>query len=188
MPKLWTETIEAHRREVHEAIQDRTVELVTANGLRAVTMSQVADATGIGRATLYKYYSDIEAILHAWHQRQVEAHLAELAALRDQASDSFEALESVLEAYAFISHEHQGNELAALVHRGAHVARAEHRLGKLIRDLVAKAAQGGAVRDDVSPEELAQYCLHALTAASQLSSKAAVRRLVAVTLAGLKPG
>lgn len=30
-------------------------------------------------------------------------------------------------------------------------------------------------------------CLHALTAASSLPSKAAVRRLVAVTLAGLRP-
>lgn len=187
VPKLWTETIEAHRREVHETIQDRTAELVTANGLRAVTMSQVADATGIGRATLYKYYPDIEAILHAWHQRQVEAHLAELEAIRDQARDSSEALQNVLEAYAFISHQHQGSELAALVHQGAHMARAEHRLGKLVRDLLAQAAKRGAVRDDVSAEELAQYCLHALTAASQLSSKAAVRRLVAVTLTGLTP-
>ena len=186
VPKLWTETLDAHRREVHEAIQDRTAELVGTNGLRAVTMSQVADAAGIGRATLYKYYSDIEAILLAWHQRQVEGHLGELAALRDEASDPMSALEAVLEAYAFISHQHQGSELAALVHRGAHVARAEHRLGKLVRDIVVQAAHAGAVRDDVSPEELAQYCLHALTAASQLSSKAAVRRLVAVTLGGLK--
>jgi hypothetical protein len=35
--------------------------------------------------------------------------------------------------------------------------------------------------------ELASYCLHALTAAGTLPSKAAVRRLVTVTLAGLHP-
>ena len=35
-------------------------------------------------------------------------------------------------------------------------------------------------------DELASYCLHALTAASSLPSKAAVRRLVKVTLAGLR--
>ena len=188
VPKLWTDTVETHRREVHEAIQSRTAELVEEHGLRAVTMSQVADATGIGRATLYKYYPDIDAILLAWHERQVDAHLAELAALRDQATAPLAALENVLEAYAFISHQHRGSELAALVHRGAHMARAEHRLGKLVRDIVAQAAQAGAGRGDVSPEELAQYCLHALTAASQLSSKAAVRRLVEVTLAGLRAG
>ncbi|MGH2811774.1 MAG: TetR/AcrR family transcriptional regulator, partial [Actinomycetota bacterium] len=45
----------------------------------------------------------------------------------------------------------------------------------------------GDIRDDVSPGELATYCLHALAAASSLSSRAEVRRLVQVTLAGLRP-
>ena len=35
--------------------------------------------------------------------------------------------------------------------------------------------------------ELASYCLHALAAASSLPSAAAIRRLVTVTLAGLRP-
>jgi hypothetical protein len=56
----------------------------------------------------------------------------------------------------------------------------------MIRDLVAEAAEAGELRDDVAPEELASYCLHALTAARSLSSKSAVRRLVTVTLAGLR--
>lgn len=37
------------------------------------------------------------------------------------------------------------------------------------------------------PAELARYCVHALTAASDLKSGGAVSRLVAVTLAGLRP-
>ena len=57
----------------------------------------------------------------------------------------------------------------------------------MIVDLVAEGERTGDIRDDVAPEELANYCLHALTAASSLPSKAAVRRLVAVTLAGLQP-
>jgi len=51
----------------------------------------------------------------------------------------------------------------------------------------AEAAQAGDLRDDVAPDELAAYCLHALSAASVAGSKAAVQRLVAVTLAGLRP-
>jgi hypothetical protein len=43
------------------------------------------------------------------------------------------------------------------------------------------------LRNDVAPDELASYCLHALAAASSLPSKTAVRRLVTVTLAGLRP-
>lgn len=57
----------------------------------------------------------------------------------------------------------------------------------MIRDLLTEAAVTGGVRDDVAPEELASYCLHALTAASSLPSEAAVRRLVTVTLDGLRP-
>jgi hypothetical protein len=56
----------------------------------------------------------------------------------------------------------------------------------LIRDLIAEGANSGQLRNDVAPGELASYCLHALSAASSMPSKAAVRRLVAVTLAGLR--
>ena len=70
--------METHRQEVREAILDATASLVQSRGLLAVTMSDIAEETGIGRATLYKYFPDVETILSAWHQRQVEAHLAEL--------------------------------------------------------------------------------------------------------------
>jgi hypothetical protein len=43
------------------------------------------------------------------------------------------------------------------------------------------------VRGDVAPSELADFCLHALGAAAGLPAKAAVARLVTVTLAGLRP-
>ena len=187
VPKLWNETIEAHRRAVRDATLDTTAALVAEHGLASVTMSKIAEETGIGRATLYKYFPDVEAILVAWHERQVTGHLEHLIAIRDQASDAGERLETVLEAFALISHQRHGTELAALLHRGEHVFRAQQRLSDLIRDLLIEGAATGDLRDDVAPDELASYCLHALTAASSLPSKAAVRRLVTVTLAGLRP-
>jgi hypothetical protein len=48
-------------------------------------------------------------------------------------------------------------------------------------------AQTGEIRADIAPGELAGYCLHALTAAGSLPSEAAVRRLLAVTMSGLRP-
>jgi AcrR family transcriptional regulator len=192
VPKLWNETIEAHRRAVRDAILDTTWALVTEHGLTSVTMSQIAEDTGIGRATLYKYFPDVEAILLAWHQRQITGHLAQLAEVRDRARDAGDRLEAVLEAYALLSyerysHEHPGPELAALLHRGVHVTGAQQQVHGMIKDLLIEATETGDVRDDVAPDELASYCLHALTAASSLPSKAAVRRLVTLTLAGLRP-
>jgi AcrR family transcriptional regulator len=189
VPKLWNETIEAHRREVRVAIEDTTATLVAEHGLASVTMSQIAEETGIGRATLYKYYSDVEAILFAWHKRQITGHLEYLAEVRDRAGNPGQRLEAVLQAYALIAHEshgHHESELAAFLHRDAQVARAQRQLTHFIRDLLIEGAKAGDFRDDVAPEELASYCLHALTAAGSLPSKAAVRRLVAVTLAGLR--
>jgi AcrR family transcriptional regulator len=185
VPKLWDETIDAHRRAVRDAILSTTAALVAEQGLASVTMSQIAERTGIGRATLYKYFSDVDAILVAWHERQVTGHLEQLGKVRDQAGDAIGRLQAVLESFALISHEHHGNELAVLLHRGEHVARAHQRLLDLIRGLLTEAAAVGNVRDDVAPDELASYCLHALTAASSLPSKAAVRRLVTVTMTGL---
>ncbi len=192
MPRLWNQTIQAHRHQVRDAILDTTAALVAEHGLLSVTMSQIAEATGIGRATLYKYFPDVEAILLAWHERQIAAHLHQLAEARDQAGDAGQRLHAVLDAYARIahdrfSHEHRSLELAALLHRGVHVTRAQQHVHAMIKELLAEAAAAGQVRADVVPDELASYCLHALAAASSLPSKAAVRRLVMVTLAGLRP-
>ena len=190
MPKLWTETIEAHRHAVRETILDTTWTLVTDHGLLAVTMSQIAEKTGIGRATLYKYFPDVEAILLACHERHVAEHLGQLAELGTGSGDAGTRLRAVLEAYALISHHrgrHGTEELGALLHRGEHVDRAQQQIVDLIRDLLVEVAAADELRDDVAPDELATYCLHALSAAASLPSEAAVRRLVDVTVTGLRP-
>lgn len=152
---------------MRDATLDATARLVTEHGLASVTMSKIAAETGVGRATLYKYFPDVEAILVAWHERQIGSHLKHLARVRDQSGDVARRLEAVLEAYALMTYERpHGTELAVLLHRGER--------------------QDRSVRDDVAPGELAGYCMHALTAAGRLPSKAAVRRLVTVTLAGLR--
>ena len=88
VPKLWTDTVDEHRRAVRDATLDATARLVAGHGLASVTMSRIAAETGIGRATLYKYFPDVESILAAWHDRHVTRHLDQLAKVRDQAGGS----------------------------------------------------------------------------------------------------
>jgi AcrR family transcriptional regulator len=191
VPKLWNQTIEAHRRDVRDAILDTTAALVSEHGLRQVTMSQIAEQTGIGRATLYKYFPDVESILVTWHHRHVTAHLEHLAAVRERATDPGQRLEAVLTAWAQIvyeiAHHQHGTELTALLHHEQHVADDQQQLHNLIRDVLADAAKAGSVRDDLSADDLASYCRHALNAARDLPSKAAVHRLVALTMVALRP-
>jgi AcrR family transcriptional regulator len=188
VPRLWEATIEAHRQEVRDAILDTTVALVNEHGLLSVTMSQVAEQTGIGRATLYKYFPDVEAILLAWHEGNVSKHFEYLSRLAGQAGDNPRAqLVAVLEAYALTRYHHpHDSELAAFVHRPEHLVRPQQQVSDFVRTLIAAAAKAGEARDDVTPDELAQYCVHALNAATTLRSKAAVHRLVGVILSGLE--
>lgn len=190
MPKLWTDTVESHRQEVREAVLDAAGELVTSRGLLAVSMSQVAAAAGIGRATLYKYFADAEEVLAAWHARHVAAHLAELTALAAGSADPAARLRSVLEQYARICHQrarHGEDPMTAALHRAPDVHRQERQLHDLVAGLLADAASSGAVRTDVPAGELASFCLHALTAAGDISRAAAVNTLVKVVWAGLTP-
>jgi AcrR family transcriptional regulator len=186
VPRLWNDSIEEHRRAVRDATLDAAANLVAEHGLASVTMSRIAAETGIGRATLYKYFPDVDSIVTAWHERQISAHLEHLAAVRGRADDAGERLAAVLEAYAAISHEHHGIEGAAVLHRGDQVAQARQHLRDFMTDLLAAGAEAGVVRDDVAPEELAAYCIHALSAASALPSKPAVSRLVKVVQTGLR--
>src|SRR4051812_30834175 len=102
MRKLWEESMEAHRHQVRDAILDATAALVAERG-RSVTMSQIAERAGIGRATLYKYFGDIGAIIHAWHARQIAGHLRELAEIRDRTSGPGRRLEAPLRTPCVVS-------------------------------------------------------------------------------------
>ncbi|MET9387464.1 TetR/AcrR family transcriptional regulator [Streptomyces sp. NPDC002928] len=188
MPRIWSETIAAHRDAVREATLDATATLVAEHGLTGVTMSQIAKDTGIGRATLYKYFPDVESILRAWHERQIDEHLKQLLEIRDRTDGAMERLEAVLTGYAAaISHRREHDSpLATLLHTGEHVAAAHEHLREFILELIADAAAAGAVRRDVPAGELAAYCLHALAAAGVLDSRAATHRLVKTTLSGLR--
>lgn len=190
VPKLWDETIAAHRHQVRDAILDTTAALVFEHGLRSVTMARIAEQTGIGRATLYKYFSDVDAILHAWHHRQITTHLAQLTEVRDKAGDPVERLDVVLRTYAHIAHQTRHShdtEIGRFLHRDERLADAQRQLHDLVTGLVADAVHAGDLRADMPPAELASYCLHALNAAAGLPSEAAVGRLVTITLAGLQP-
>lgn len=187
MPKIWSETIAAHRDAVREATLDTTARLVAEHGLTGVSMSQIAKESGIGRATLYKYFPDLNSILLAWHERQVGAHLHQLAEVGAAAKPN-ERLRAVLRAYAKLSRrQDHGADLATLLHQSEHTVKAYAHLNGFLTELIAEAAGRGEVRADVPPGELAAYCLHALTAAAGLSSQAAVDRLIDVTLAGIRP-
>jgi AcrR family transcriptional regulator len=172
--------------QYRDAALDAAAALISERGLAGITMSEIAERAGIGRATLYRHFSDVDALLLAWHARQIDTHLQQLAEVRYRTLEAGR-LEAVLRQYALFAYQHESTELAAAWHRADHAVDAHQHLQALIRDLISEGARTGQTRTDVAPKELASYCLHALTAAATLPSRAAVERLVSITLDGLRP-
>jgi AcrR family transcriptional regulator len=190
VPKLWNETIETHRRDVRAAVIETTAALVAEQGLRGVTMSRIAEQSGIGRATLYKYFPDVDAILAAWHEEQVTDHLAAVAVIAESPEPPDERLQAVLETFALMlrktADSDHGTDLVLLLHRGSHMPMAEKHLQSLIAGLIEQGVVAGLLRSDVPASELAAFSLNAVSGTQALSSEAAVKRLVAVTMSGLR--
>lgn len=189
MPRLWTDTIEEHRDAVREALLDAVASLATEFGLTGVSMSAIAARAGIGRATLYRYFPDLDAVLLAWHERHVGMHLLALAETRDGHDDPYRQLEAVLQAYARIVREsarHQGHALFATLHKDRHVTHARQALRGLVQEIVARGAAAGALRRDLPADELAGFALAALGAAAG-SSQAGSKRLISIVLAAFRP-
>lgn len=125
-PKLWKETLEEHRRDVRAAILEAAWTLAQERGVRGVAMGLVAEQTGIGRATLYRYFPSVVGILFAAHEDHVARHLASLAAARSNAASNREALLAMRSGYAMICFHRNGaahTEVHGLVHAGPQHAR-----------------------------------------------------------------
>lgn len=166
-----------------------TTALVADHGLRGVTMSRIAVEAGIGRATLYKYFPDVETILSEWHQDQVAGHLTQLRAIKSQAGTARDRLAKVLEGFAHMSraasHHGAASDLVASLHAGDRLSKPETELRELLTGLIEEGVEAGELRDDVPPTELALYCLNAAAGARYAETQAAVRRMLDVALTGL---
>lgn len=175
MPKLWTDTIEAHREAVAEAIFAATARIIAQGGFAALSMARIAQEAGIGRATLYKYFSDLEQLLAAWHEQVIGEHLRMLEGVAAGHSDPRQALEAILTAFAEIRRTDHGHLPAGMLHSLPHVYQAQDHLRSLLRKHIAAAARQGTVRADVPADDLAGFALAALEQPRGGAGKSAVR-------------
>lgn len=172
-------------RDLRAVITAAAVELVNEQGLTAVAMSHVAERAGITRATLYKYFPDVRAILEAYQEQQVAQNLAALVAARNEGNCPRDRLASMLEAFALMVHRQHTAELAVFLNSSEHAGRGYAELGKMLREVIGEGARGGSFRQDVPAGELASFCTSALTAAASVGSAAAARRLARVALSAV---
>jgi AcrR family transcriptional regulator len=175
-------------RDLRAVIMTATVELVNEQGLTAVAMSHVAERSGITRATLYKYFPDVRAILDAYQEQQVTANLAALVAARDEGNSPRERLERMLEAFSLMVYHQHTAELVVFLNSSERAGRGYAQFGKMLREVISEGARSGTFRKDVPAAELASFCTSALNAAMHVGSVAAARRLAHVAVSAVCAG
>jgi AcrR family transcriptional regulator len=123
-------------------------------------MSQVAQRAGIGRATLYSYFPDVEHILLAWHDQEVERYHGALADELAAQPDTSNALRVfIARMIQGFTGEHDnaldasGVELTALspdIKR--QMGDATAKLTSLLKDTLEEGIRTGRLRPDLNVE------------------------------------
>jgi AcrR family transcriptional regulator len=172
MPKIWGDTVADHKDRLRRSIIEAAVALVAERGRTEVTMSAVAERAGIGRATLYNYFGDLDEILATYVVAEFDRqHLAldeRLAGVTDPLEQLRLSLVQVISYFA--SPEHRAGspigldafapEAQAAVDAAA--LRFHSRLALLIRESIDE----GLLRADLDPD-FAADALNQLLAAGR---------------------
>lgn len=69
MPKISSPTIAEHVAKQEAAVVDATARLFAERGAARVTLADIADAVGLARTSLYRYFPSKGHILGAWFTR-----------------------------------------------------------------------------------------------------------------------
>ncbi|WP_170976559.1 TetR/AcrR family transcriptional regulator [Rhizobium sp. FKL33] len=178
MPKTWVETLDGHREAVRHAAINAAMAIASEIGLQKVSMSEVASRTGITRATLYKYFTDVDAIFVEWHRRMLEHHLAHVEVVAGKDGAAVDRLTEILLFFAMTARRHHGTRFAEALRDREHARAAEERLVAVVEEVVAGGIDAGTLRADLSPREAAVFLQGSLSGVHRLPDEAAVKRLV----------
>jgi TetR/AcrR family transcriptional regulator, mexCD-oprJ operon repressor len=140
------------RERVSSAILEAAAGALVERGEQA-SMSDVAAAAGVARATVYRYFPSREALLEALRREALQdagerlsaARLAELP-VREGLARAVRALVTVGDRFVVLARERARPDTAEF----------DARIATPLRELLAGAQRHGEVRDDVPPEWLTE--------------------------------
>ena len=179
----------ADARRNREAIV-RAADDAFASGGPTVSMDEIAGAAGVGVGTLYRHFPTKEALFVAVVGHHLALLSEEVEALRD-AADPGAAFYDLLGRMVQEATDKR-DLLDALSRAGIDpsdgAADVKERLHEAVGALFARAKLAGAVRDDLTVDELLSLLMGACTAMCHVGADRAARsRMMAVIFDGLRP-
>jgi AcrR family transcriptional regulator len=172
-----------------QRILDAAAVVFAERGLRG-SHDDIAREAGVGVGTVYRRFPAKEQLIDALF----EDRMNEMAAVADEAramADPWEGLVHFMVAGQELQSADRGlKELMLSAEHGAdRVARGRDRIAPIVQDVLTRAQQAGAVRDDIALTDLPliQHALGAVTDATRDIAPDAWRRLLTIILEGLRP-
>ena len=159
---------------VAEAILDATADLL-AEGGEPPSMSDVAAAAGISRATLYRYFPTREQLLQALGAIAIDTTATRLAQADLDAVPVPEGIARIARVCAAA-----GSKYAAMLGHVQPTGAVEQQIGTLLRALLRRGIDDGTFRADLSVEELLFLLGYLLQAAAQMAAKSGVEKAAAL--------
>ena len=131
-------------------------------------MAEVAEAAGVSRATLYRYFPHRDALLDALAAQALAESAARLADAGLERAPVEEAIERIIRAIVAV-----GDRYAVLVQERVKFdpADAERLLGAPMRAVFARGIEGGLFRQDVPLDVLLELFGGALMSAVKLTQR-----------------
>ena len=145
-----------------------TAATVLAERGDSASMADIAEAAGVSRATLYRYFPSRDALVRGLEDTAV-------AALNDKLADAELDTVPVREAVARLTRGFVavGNRYVALERLGpkpAHLGAAQEQLGQALHTLFKRGIADGTLRSDLTPEILVQVYAGLIEAAIGMSA------------------
>jgi AcrR family transcriptional regulator len=167
-----------------ERVLDAAAELFAERGCD-VSVDEIARHAGVGHATVFRRFPTKDALISAVVSKQIRELTAfvEAALAEEDAGEAFRAFVwHAGEMHARDRGLHEGFNRCVAV---ADVAEAKAELNALIDQLIERAQQAGALRRDVSAEDVSTLVSTAIRGAYGSAEPELWRRYVAVVLDGL---
>jgi AcrR family transcriptional regulator len=115
MPKISADTVAAHVAQQRAAVVDAAAALFAERGITEVSMSDIADAVGLARNSLYRYFPDKGHILAAWLTSEIDPLVVESLLIAEADTPPSERLDQWLSYHLALgtNHEHRLMERVA---------------------------------------------------------------------------
>jgi AcrR family transcriptional regulator len=115
MPKISADTVAAHVAQQRAAVVDAAAALFAERGIANVSMSDIAEAVGLARNSLYRYFPDKGHILAAWLTSEIDPLVAESMLIAGSDNSASERLDRWLSFHLALgtNHEHRLMERVA---------------------------------------------------------------------------